>query len=109
MVARRTAAAFAVDEGATMTSAEGAGARTARLDAVAVATAGLLLLLTGGAYLGVTWARAEEVCAQEAVESGDGRAAVGIVAVDWSWRPVGIRCSWDDGTRTSLWWGSPSR
>lgn len=103
MVARRTAAALAVDEGATMTS-ERTG--PARVDTVAVVMAGLLVLLTGGVYLEVTWTRAEDVCAQAVA---DGPGTVGTVAVDWSWRPVGIRCSWDDGSRTSLWWGTAQR
>jgi len=76
---------------------------------VAVAMTGLMLLVTGGVYLQVTWARAEEVCALEAAEGRDGPGTADTrdtVAVEWSWSPVGIRCSWDEGTRTSLWWGT---
>lgn len=71
---------------------------------VGFAMAVVLLLLTAGGYVGMTWARAQEVCAEEVAERGGGTAA-SAVEVAWSWRPVGVRCSWDDGSRTSLWWG----
>nr|WP_297427936.1 hypothetical protein [uncultured Actinotalea sp.] len=64
----------------------------------------VLLLLTGGGYVGLTWSRAEEVCAEEVAFHAD-RAAPSSVDVAWSWRPLGVRCTWDDGSRTSLWWG----
>jgi hypothetical protein len=64
----------------------------------------VLLLLTGGGYVGLTWSRAEQVCAEEVAFHAD-RAAPSTVEVAWSWRPLGIRCTWDDGSRTSLWWG----
>jgi hypothetical protein len=66
--------------------------------------AGVLLLLTGGGYVGVTWSRAERACAQEVARDG-GIEASSSVEVAWSWRPVGIRCTWDGGSRTSWWWG----
>ncbi|EYR65209.1 hypothetical protein N866_05960 [Actinotalea ferrariae CF5-4] len=81
------------------------GGRTAGSGGVALAMVVALLLLTSGAYVGVTWTRAHEVCAEEVAFHRD-RAAPSVASVAWSWWPAGIRCTWDDGSRTSLWWGT---
>jgi hypothetical protein len=83
---------------------QGRVARAPRLGAVVAAMVVVLLLLTGGGYVGLTWSRAEEVCAEEVAFDAD-RAAPSSVDVAWSWRPLGVRCTGDDGSRTSLWWG----
>lgn len=91
--------------------ASGAGgdrSRPPRPGVVTVAMIGVLLLLTGGGYVGVTWSRVEDVCTQELERARAGEPP-SAVEVDWSWRPVGIRCTWDDGSRTSLWWGMGDR
>ncbi len=83
-----------------------AAGRPARTGPVALSMVAVLLLLTTGGYLGVTWARAQEVCAEEVAVHRDQEDAPSTVDVDWSWHPVGIRCTWgDDGSWTSLWWG----
>lgn len=82
--------------------------RAHRPGLVALAMVGVLLLLTGGGYVGVTWSRAEQACVQEVTDRGDVETP-SAVDVAWSWNPPGIRCTWDGGARTSLWWGMADR
>ena len=75
--------------------------RTLTASAVVVA-----LLLGGAAYFRLAWDRADTYCGQE-VAWPDGASSLQL---SWSWAPLGVRCSWDDGTtRVSPWWSSQHR
>jgi len=92
---------------ATLTHVPVTRKRSRRLVRTLTASAVVVALLLGGAaYFRLAWDRADTYCGQE-VAWPDGASSLKL---SWSWAPLGVRCSWDDGTtRVSPWWSSQHR
>lgn len=66
---------------------------------VALTVALLAVLVLTALYLRIGWWRMESAC-----YAGARGAIHDSVSYDWSWRPLGFRCTYGNGeTKTSLW------